>query len=272
MAPILSIITINYNNRLGLLKTMQSVVEQSYKNFEYLILDGGSDDGSLEDILNYEHCLSFWCSEKDKGVYNAMNKGIVKATGEYLLFLNSGDFLLDNQTLSKIVPLLKDYSIIYGDLIFRSDTKDILQTYPDRLDINYLFYYSLGHPASFIRRELFKEKLYSEDFKIVSDWEFFYDKIILDKVSYKHINQVISVFDTSGVSSNLEKCKKEQEEALKRVFPGELYVMIEEYVAMKRSPLFPLFYELQKTKKFQFRVKPLLNFLIKLNNFIGRKR
>ena len=139
MAPILSIITINYNNRLGLLKTMQSVVEQSYKNFEYLIIDGGSDDGSLEDILNYEHCLSFWCSEKDKGVYNAMNKGIVKATGEYLLFLNSGDFLLDNQTLSKIVPLLKDYSIIYGDLIFRSDTKDILQTYPDRLDINYLF-------------------------------------------------------------------------------------------------------------------------------------
>lgn len=85
MAPILSIITINYNNRLGLLKTMQSVVEQSYKNFEYLIIDGGSDDGSLEDILNYEHCLSFWCSEKDKGVYNAMNKGIVKATGEYLL-------------------------------------------------------------------------------------------------------------------------------------------------------------------------------------------
>ncbi len=272
MAPILSIITINYNNRLGLLKTMQSVVEQSYKNFEYLIIDGGSDDGSLEDILNYEHCLSFWCSEKDKGVYNAMNKGIVKATGEYLLFLNSGDLLLDNQTLSKIVPLLKDYSIIYGDLIFRSDTKDILQTYPDSLDINYLFYYSLGHPASFIRRELFKERLYSEDLKIVSDWEFFFHKIILDKVSYKHINQVISVFDTSGVSSNLEKCKKEQEEALKRVFPGELYVMIEEYVAMKRSPLFPLFYELQKTKKFQFRVKPLLNFLIKLNNFIGRKR
>lgn len=87
-----------------------------------------------------------------------------------------------------------------------------------------------------------------------------------------HINQAISIFDTNGISSNLEKCKQEQIEALKRIFPGGLYDMIEEYAAMKRSPLFPLFYELQKTRKFQLRIKPLLSFLIKLNNFIGRKR
>lgn len=67
MVPVLSIITINYNNRLGLLKTMQSVVEQSFQDFEYLIIDGGSNDGSLEEILNYEQYLNFWCSEKDKG-------------------------------------------------------------------------------------------------------------------------------------------------------------------------------------------------------------
>ena len=272
MVPVLSIITINYNNRLGLLKTMQSVVEQSFQDFEYLIIDGGSNDGSLEEILNYEQYLSFWCSEKDKGVYNAMNKGIAKATGEYLLFLNSGDSLLDNQILSKIVPLLKDYGIIYGDLIFKNGTKDILQTYPDRLDIGYLFYYSLGHPASFIRRDLLQKRPYSEDFKIVSDWEFFFYEIILDNIPYMNINQAISIFDTNGISSNLEKCKQEQVEALKRIFPGGLYDMIEEYAAMKRSPLFPLFYELQKTRKFQLRIKPLLSFLIKLNNFIGRKR
>ena len=69
MVPVLSIITINYNNRLGLLKTMQSVVEQSFQDFEYLIIDGGSNDGSLEEILNYEQYLNFWCSEKDKGVH-----------------------------------------------------------------------------------------------------------------------------------------------------------------------------------------------------------
>ena len=76
MVPVLSIITINYNNRLGLLKTMQSVVEQSFQDFEYLIIDGGSNDGSLEEILNYEQYLSFWCSEKDKGVYNAMSASV----------------------------------------------------------------------------------------------------------------------------------------------------------------------------------------------------
>lgn len=157
-------------------------------------------------------------------------------------------------------------------MIFKYGTKDILQTYPDRLDIGYLFYYSLGHPASFIRRDLLQKRPYSEDFKIVSDWEFFFYEIILDNIPYMHINQAISIFDTNGISSNLEKCKQEQIEALKCIFPGGLYDMIEEYAAMKRSPLFPLFYELQKTRKFQLRIKPLLSFLIKLNNFIGRKR
>ena len=84
----LSIITINYNNAIGLKKTIESIVEQTYHEFEYIVIDGGSNDDSKKVILENQNNISDWCSEKDAGIYNAMNKGILKATGEYLLFLN----------------------------------------------------------------------------------------------------------------------------------------------------------------------------------------
>ena len=89
----ISIITINYNNASGLEKTIRSVVEQIYNEYEYIIIDGASSDKSKEVIQEYQRYIDFWCSEKDSGIYNAMNKGIQKASGEYLLFLNSGDVL-----------------------------------------------------------------------------------------------------------------------------------------------------------------------------------
>lgn len=89
----ISIITINYNNASGLEKTIRSVVEQTYNEYEYIIIDGASSDKSKEVIQEYQRYIDFWCSEKDSGIYNAMNKGIQKASGEYLLFLNSGDVL-----------------------------------------------------------------------------------------------------------------------------------------------------------------------------------
>ena len=102
----LSIITINYNNRDGLQKTIDSVVSQTYKNFEWIIIDGGSTDGSKELIEQYQDHCAYWCSEPDKGIYNAMNKGIEKAIGDYSLFLNSGDRLHDDTVIDKIVSFL----------------------------------------------------------------------------------------------------------------------------------------------------------------------
>lgn len=269
----LSIITINYNNSEGLSRTIESVINQDCKDFEYLVIDGGSNDGSFDVILDNEQYIHYWCSEKDKGVYNAMNKGIVKATGEYLLFLNSGDFLFDSQILSKVMPLLNGHGIVYGDLVFRSSDKDEVKVYQDKWDLVSLYCDSLGHPASFIKRSLFENCLYSEDLKIVSDWEFFFRKIVLEKVSYKHINRIVSVFDVYGVSSNAEKCAVERKMVLHRFFPGELYEAMEEYIALKKSPLFQIFFELQKTRKFQYRIRPILKFLLWLNKlFIWNKR
>ena len=111
MKPI-SIITINYNNASGLEKTIRSVVEQTYNEYEYIIIDGASLDKSKEVIQEYQRYIDFWCSEKDSGIYNAMNKGIQKASGEYLLFLNSGDVLNNSAVLADIHGFLDRKSVV----------------------------------------------------------------------------------------------------------------------------------------------------------------
>ena len=126
----ISIITINYNNASGLEKTIRSVVEQTYNEYEYIIIDGASSDKSKEVIQEYQRYIDFWCSEKDSGIYNAMNKGIQKASGEYLLFLNSGDVLNNSAVLADIHGFLSGEDFVYGDLVFvRGDgeeTADLL--------------------------------------------------------------------------------------------------------------------------------------------------
>ena len=100
--PKLSIITVNLNNKAGLQKTIESVFSQTFTDYEYLVIDGGSEDGSKELIKKYENKFVYWVSEKDKGIFNAMNKGILKASGEYLLFLNSGDYFYDSAVLDDV--------------------------------------------------------------------------------------------------------------------------------------------------------------------------
>lgn len=110
----ISIITINYNNASGLEKTIRSVVEQTYNEYEYIIIDGASSDKSKEVVQGYQQYIDFWCSEKDSGIYNAMNKGIQRASGEYLLFLNSGDILSDSAVLSDIHSFCRERILFMG--------------------------------------------------------------------------------------------------------------------------------------------------------------
>ena len=116
----LSIITINYNNACDLKQTIQSVIEQTWGDFEYLIIDGGSTDSSLEIIKQYQNQIDYWVSEPDKGVFHAMNKGIEQSSGEYLLMLNSGDCLANNKVLEKVFDLnFYTEDILAGD-VFRA--------------------------------------------------------------------------------------------------------------------------------------------------------
>ena len=145
--PILSIITVNFNNNLGLLKTLESVSSQSFSSYEHIIIDAGSTDGSRETIIQYEKenpHLSFWSSEPDKGIYDGMNKGIDHAKGQYLYFLNSGD-CLSQDILAKIPFDGTEY--LYGDTILFYKRKTKKRVYPDTLDLIYLsdFHYTINH-------------------------------------------------------------------------------------------------------------------------------
>lgn len=222
MSMKLSIITVNLNDKKGLDATITSVINQTFQQFEYIVVDGLSNDGSLSLL---ESCLRInnWISEKDKGVYDAMNKGINMASGEYLLFLNSGDFLNTEHTLKNIVPHLLNTDIIYGDLIFDDQKHPHVYRYPDKLTVEFLFEASLGHPATFIRRDLFKQfGNYDTNYKIISDWVFFLRCILKECATTKHIDQIISVFDTNGMSSdpnNSNKITNERFHFLSNEFP-----------------------------------------------------
>ena len=199
----LSIITINYNNLSGLKKTVESVLSQSYSNFEYIVIDGNSTDGSKEYIQSLDGKFAYWISENDTGVYNAMNKGILKAKGEYCLFLNSGDYLVNQEILKKVFAVNYAEDIVYGDMLLEEgNNKRILSTQPSTLTFEHFLSSSLWHPVSFIKTVLFeKYGFYNEAFKIVSDYEFFLKTIIIHNVSYRHVPITISVYKVEGISS-----------------------------------------------------------------------
>ena len=214
----LSIITVNYNNKAGLQKTIDSVVAQTWRDFEWIIIDGGSTDGSKELIEQYQQHFAYWCSEPDKGVYNAMNKGIDKARGEYLLFLNSGDALYDEHVLQNVDDLHLDADIISGQ-VERMDNHQLLRVYDNNI-LKQLFYSTLNHQGSFIKRKLFDDLAYEESYRIVSDWKFWLDAIIKNNASLEIINLIVTIQDMTGISSEEPlRDKEERQKLLNKFFP-----------------------------------------------------
>ncbi|NGM64777.1 glycosyltransferase family 2 protein [Sphingobacterium sp. SGR-19] len=200
----LSIITVNLNNLEGLKKTLKSIERQTYKAFEYIVIDGASTDGSV-DIIKESPIIDIWISEKDSGVYDAMNKGIEKASGDYLLFLNSGDALFNDDTIKTAFPKLTSEGIVYGNIQFMEQDGNPLYIhyFPENLTFQHFYRQSLGHPSTFIRRYLFeKYGKYETKYTIVADWVFFTKVIIKERESTKYIPDVISSFYMDGMSSD----------------------------------------------------------------------
>ena len=230
----LSIITVNLNNKDGLQKTIDSVLSQTYKDFEWIVIDGGSTDGSKELIEKFSNNFSYWVSEPDKGIYNAMNKGIKIAKGDYLLFLNSGDELFDEHVLADVDIELNDSNIILGQ-VERLDNHQLLRKCHSDIFMQ-LYIDTLNHQGSFIKRSLFKEKKYDESLRIVSDWKFFVETIIFDNVSYKIIDTVIARQDMGGISSKeLVLLQKERQRIFNDLFPPLLQIEIEELRKIKKT-------------------------------------
>lgn len=216
----LSIITINYNNLQGLRKTYQSVVSQTWQDFEWIVIDGGSTDGSKEFIEEHQAKFSYWVSEPDKGIYNAMNKGIGHAHGEWLQFINSGDGFVNDSVLEQVMRINTNADFVYGNTILTKNGKQVsINEYPGQLHFSQLYWESISHNSTFIRRDLFSTKKYNENNRIVSDWEFFIEQA-MNNARFIHVDLPICFFDMSGISStNRDMVLKEREDVLKRLVP-----------------------------------------------------
>ena len=209
----ISIITINYNNIHGLKNTIQSVIEQTYRNIEYIIIDGGSTDGGKEFIEKNSPHINYWVSEKDKGLYNAMNKGIKKSTGDYLIFMNSGDIFFNKNVLSEIFTN-KNYTsdILYGSTVYNYIQGGIVR-YPRALNIMNKEL-PFCHQSCFVKGDLMRKYYYDEYYRYIADYAFFY-KCYKEGKTFELIPKIISIYDTKGVSANkhyaksiyLERCK-----------------------------------------------------------------
>lgn len=218
----LSIITVNLNNKEGLKKTCDSIISQSFEDFEWIVIDGGSTDGSKELIEKYQNHITYWVSEPDKGIYNAMNKGIKVANGEYLQFLNSGDFFVSKQTLSHFFSYGENEDILYGKVLNSTNKKAYYNSFQNkRIYCSDLYHSTICHQASFIKKSLFGQiGFYDETLKITSDWKFLFEAILINKCSYRYINIDVVYYDPFGISSlNQQTNIKERQELLTQYLP-----------------------------------------------------
>ncbi len=258
---LLTIITINYNNATGLQKTIESVLAQTSTDFEYIIVDGASTDGSLdfsESIKNKLQAANYkLISEPDSGIYNAMNKGIRMAKGDYIHFLNSGDWLVDEFVVEKMLRTIESQDknnqidVLVGNVIqIREDGKVRKTTKPSKPVSLYTFYIgTIQHTSAYIRRGLFDTYgLYDESLKIVADWKWYMQVIGLNKANLQFTDIYVTYFDMSGISStNLKLDKAERRQVLEELLPAPILADYDNYHfdidQMQRLKKHPLAYK-----------------------------
>ena len=238
-----SIITVNYNNRKGLNNTILSVINQNYKDFEYIIIDGGSNDGSIDVIKQYESYITYWVSEKDNGIYHAMNKGILHAKGDYLNFMNSGDTFFDSDVLKKVDKELCNYDIVIGKEFHQNPkTGESATTFlPTRLSMATFVVSYLPHQSGFIKRSLFDNSLYDENLHIVGDWKFYMQQIVCNERTVKLTDIVVSRREQGGISNaNSSLNAEERLKVLHEILPPGVYKDYDSLAKLDKTTLYKL--------------------------------
>ena len=229
----LSIITINRNDAAGLRRTIQSVCSQVQTDFEFVIIDGASSDGSVEVINTLATTLGnrlIRISEPDKGIYDAMNKGIAMASGDYVQFLNSGDCLAAPDVTTRMLQALEQNgypSILYGNMVKEMpDCKRKQDVGFAGEEITLLDFYigTLNHSSAYIRKDLFdKYGPYDETLKIVSDWKWYLKAIVLGNEKPVYTDIDVTLFDMTGISeTNKELAQKERMQVLEECIPATI--------------------------------------------------
>ncbi|MGG9970611.1 glycosyltransferase family 2 protein [Ferruginibacter sp. SUN002] len=230
MANLISIITINLNNKAGLLKTINSIFSQQFLDYELIIIDGHSTDGSKELIEQNQSRIAYWVSEKDAGVYDAMNKGIGQAKGKYLFFLNSGDCFTDANVLKGIADCMStgDYDFVYGNVIYNNRPIK----YKDELSLYYILNMGMCHQTQFLKKLLFeKYGYYDTAYKVTAD----HCKLILFlakyNATYKHANIDVAIIEPGGMSTvSIDSNRQERHLFMQKEFP----LLTDDYILLRR--------------------------------------
>lgn len=218
-----SIITVVYNGEENIEKTILSVIDQSYKNFEYIIIDGASTDSTVEIIKKYENSIDYFISEKDNGIYDAMNKAIKVAKGKWINFMNCGDTFCDNEVLHNIIKnSISDFSVIYGNVV-RQWNSFIEVEFPNKKNFTMPF----CHQSCFTKTEYLKKYGFDLSFKICADRNFY--KVLQKNDEYKalYLDLNISNFDSiNGVSSKNEILMLKEKSIIENMKKIKLYSLI----------------------------------------------
>ena len=220
---LVSIVTVNYNNAQGIEKTFQSVIGQTFKEYEMVVVDGGSTDGSREIIDHYRYTIAdfHWVSEPDKGIYNAMNKGVKMASGEYCIFMNSGDRFFDENSLKRCVGYLDGSADIVSGAVM-TDKFSKKAPSEKELSLTYFIKDSMNHQSTFIKRQLLLGHPYNEHRKIVADSELFFETLILGNASYRDTPVCVSYCEAAGASGDLQRSLEERMQAIKELLPPRM--------------------------------------------------
>ena len=208
--PLITVITVVFNGENVLEDTIVSVINQNYDNVDYIIIDGDSSDATLDVIRKYEYAIDYWISEKDNGIYDAMNKGIMTSQGQFINFINAGDCYFNHNVLS-ILPLDSSAKVIYGNIKYQSG-----KTFVSEFDKRMFVKNTLHHQATFYSIDLYKNLgLFDTDFKILADYDFNL-KVLRSHVYSKKVPFYIAVCSDYGVS-DIPKLINYHEEAIIRL-------------------------------------------------------
>ena len=238
-----TVITVNLNNLEGLKRTAESVIAQTCRDFEYIIIDGGSSDGSREYIARLPG-VDYWVSEPDKGIYNAMNKAVRVAQGEYCIFMNSGDTFFAPDVLERVVPRLRGGDFYVGHPMLVREDRQEREWLPDTMSLDFLLKGSINHQSTFTRTAILKESPYNENNKIVSDWEKFFREWLFHDRSYIPMDITVAYYHMDGISSTDEETSlKEKWDVINALIPPST---LEKLRPRKEEELTPLEKKIKK--------------------------
>lgn len=209
----ITIVTVSYNANRLIRNTLLSVINQTYSNIEYIVVDGGSNDGTVEIIKQYEKALDYWVSEPDKGIYDAMNKGINKATGDYIIFMNSGDSFVSNETVERIFcNRIDDNSIVYGKTIGNYGMVKLSQPLnPFFRNLSYCAGVGICHQSVFVPTKLAKMHPFNLRYKVCADYDMLHKLYSLPEVKFTEIEEFVAeiICDEGFSDKNLHLKLKE---------------------------------------------------------------